>query len=89
MSNGIDASIWIVDMRAAILDKDTSRMKFLLDNMPTQIEKKSELEELSNLLQDGITHVTALKEDVKLAMDTLDKNRRYTMGQTSSIDIKS
>jgi len=84
--------MWLTNIKIAIVEKNTDKLSFLLDEAP-KFENKQDMEEAMYLLKEAAELVYKLQDETKNSMKQIKKNIEFlsaTQHQTSNkLDIKS
>ena len=84
--------MWLTNIKIAIVEKNTDKLNFLLDEAP-KFENKQDMEEAMYLLREAAELVYKLQDETSVSMKQMKKNMDFlksTQPNTSNrLDIKS
>ncbi|MEA2073749.1 MAG: hypothetical protein U9O86_09210 [Campylobacterota bacterium] len=84
--------MWLVNLKIALIEKDLERLSKLMDSTP-QLETKEEMQEALVLIEQAKELVFGLKEETKISMQQIQKNKNFLKSTqaptTGKLDITS
>jgi len=84
--------MWLTNIKIAIVEKNTDKLNFLLDEAP-KFENKQDMEEAMYLLREAAELVYKLQDETSISMKQMKKNMDFLKSTASkplnTFDIKS